>query len=1087
MKKSYFATSMRKLIFGLVYIIIAISVNAQSINTEFGKNRVQYHDDFNNWWQYETENFITYWYGKGRFIAQPVIQMAEMDHDAIQKVLEHRMNDKIEIIVYVDISDLKQSNIGTEETFTNKTGETKIVGNKMFVYFDGNHHNLRQKIKEGIATVYFNNMLFGSNLQEIIQNAVLMNIPDWYKQGVVAYASSNWNNLIEDELRDIWERNPKYHNFEKLADQFPRVAGHSFWFYIDQNYGKSAISNLLYLAKISRGTDNSFEYILNANLETLQDEWAEFYTQYYKSEKNKFNPKPKSSELKLANKKYTPISSIKLSPDGKQLLYAYNDQGKIRIVVRDLKSGKEKQLFKYGYKNVFQETDFNYPILAWHPTKPEVSFVYEHRDVIKLVKYRLDNDTKMNQLIPTDFQRIYSLSYIDDLNYIFSASLDGFSDLFLYKSKNRNYERLTNDFYDDLDAEYTVLNGQKGILFSSNRTTNIIKEIKLDTILPLDHFDIYFLPDGSSEAQKITQTLQYSERYPYLMGENKIVFTGDATGIINTYVYNITDRKTNPVSNLDRNLIRHHAVKGSDKYITTYYKDGMYKFFEENIDAEKMVTPQMTQSAISSEIVSLPILPITEEPKIIENSIDEKFKFQSQFDDPAVLDPIKVRQPQPEENKFQLNINNAQLSKKPIEPYNNTRAIAANNKFALNNITTKLDNDILFEGLESYTGDRQQLLTTPMGFLFKANVKDLFEDYALEGGVRIPTSFNGSEYFLVFDNKKSRIDKRIALYRKSNEYNTQNEPNQNFLTRSKKTSILGFYQLKYPFDIYRSVRATTTLRFDKFLQLSTENNSFESPAINEKRLSLKVEYIYDNTHDEALNIKNGTRYKFYVEAINQFDLQVIDGFAFDLSKGFTGIVGFDARHYIPLLNKSVLALRASGATSMGSQKMLYYLGGVENWFFPKFDNSIPVRNDADFAYKVNAFHLRGFNNNIRNGATFVLTNAELRIPFMQYILGKNRGAAFLKNMQIVGFYDAGLAWHGKGPFSPENPLNKVQISSPPLIDLEVEYFRDPLVMGYGVGLRTQLLGYFVKADYAWGIETRKIQKPKFYLSFGLDF
>lgn len=179
MKKSYFATSMRKLIFGLVYIIIAISVNAQSINTEFGKNRVQYHDDFNNWWQYETENFITYWYGKGRFIAQPVIQMAEMDHDAIQKVLEHRMNDKIEIIVYVDISDLKQSNIGTEETFTNKTGETKIVGNKMFVYFDGNHHNLRQKIKEGIPTVYFNNMLFGSNLQEIIQNAVLMNIPDW--------------------------------------------------------------------------------------------------------------------------------------------------------------------------------------------------------------------------------------------------------------------------------------------------------------------------------------------------------------------------------------------------------------------------------------------------------------------------------------------------------------------------------------------------------------------------------------------------------------------------------------------------------------------------------------------------------------------------------------------------------------------------------------------------------------------------------------------------------------------------------------------------------------------------------------------
>lgn len=73
--------------------------------------------------------------------------MAELDHDDVQKVMEHRMNDKIEIIVYVDISDVKQSNIGTEETFTNKTGETKIVGNKMFVYFDGNHEHLRQEIK----------------------------------------------------------------------------------------------------------------------------------------------------------------------------------------------------------------------------------------------------------------------------------------------------------------------------------------------------------------------------------------------------------------------------------------------------------------------------------------------------------------------------------------------------------------------------------------------------------------------------------------------------------------------------------------------------------------------------------------------------------------------------------------------------------------------------------------------------------------------------------------------------------------------------------------------------------------------------
>lgn len=1083
--KSYFATDMRKLTLSVLILVWTISVYGQSINTEFGKNRVQFHDDFNNWWQYETENFITYWYGKGRFIAQPTIQMAEMDHHDIQKVLEHRMNDKIEIIVYVDISDLKQSNIGTEETFTNKTGETKIVGNKMFVYFDGDHQHLRQKIREGIATVYLNNMLFGSNIQEVIQNAVLLNIPDWYKQGIVAYAASNWNQLIEDELRDIWQRNKKYRDFSKLADQFPRVAGHSFWFYIDQNYGKSAISNLLYLTKISRGMDNSFEYILNAGLPSLKEEWKKYYSQYFDSEKGKFLPKEKSAEVRLANKKYTPISNIKLSPDGEQLLYAYNDQGKFRIVVRDLKSGEEKQIFKYGYKNVFQETDFNYPLLAWHPVKPEITFAYEHRDVIKLVKYRLDTGEKREQIIPTDFQRLYSLSYIDDLDYIFSGNMDGNSDLFLYKSKNRNYEKITDDFYDDLDAEYAEIDGKKGILFSSNRKGDILEKLKLDTILPLDNFDIFFLPNGAKEFNRITKTPNRSERYPYCAGNNKIVFTGDETGMINTYAMDLESKKAFPISDLDRNLIRHHAVKGSDTYITTYYKDGMYKFYQEKSDFSTQVYPHITQSARSNSDLNQPLIPFISE-KPVETQINERYKFQSVFKDPPDLEPINSKRLGGEEDNFKLNINTPQEIK-PVEQYNNTRAVAANNKFALNNITTKLDNDILFEGLESYTGDRQQLLTLPMGFLVKASVKDLFEDYTVEGGVRIPTNFAGSEYFLLFDNKKSRIDKRFALYRKSNVYNTETNPNQQYISRSKKTSILGMYQMKYPFDIYRSVRATTSLRFDRFLELSTESNSFEAAAATEKRISLKLEYIYDNTHDASQNIKNGTRYKFYVEAINQFDLQVIDGFKFDLSKGFTGIFGFDARHYIPVLSKSVLALRASGATSVGSKKMLYFLGGVENSLFPKFNNSIPIRNDGSFAYKVNAFHLRGFDNNIRNGATFVLTNAELRVPIFQYVLGKNRGGAFFRNFQVVGFYDAGLAWHGSSPFSAENPLNKIQLSSPPLIDLEIEYFRDPLVMGYGVGVRTQLLGYFIKADYAWGIETRTVQKPKLFLSLGLDF
>jgi hypothetical protein len=214
---------------------------------------------------------------------------------------------------------------------------------------------------------------------------------------------------------------------------------------------------------------------------------------------------------------------------------------------------------------------------------------------------------------------------------------------------------------------------------------------------------------------------------------------------------------------------------------------------------------------------------------------------------------------------------------------------------------------------------------------------------------------------------------------------------------------------------------------------------------------------------------------------------VVDGFDFDASAGFTSIIGFDARHYIPLLRHSVIALRATGAASFGSEKMLYYLGGVNNWIFQQFDENIPQPSGDEFAFRTLAPNLRGFRYNIRNGSNFGLVNAEARIPVMKYLFRRPLRNAFFRNLQMVLFYDAGMAWHGLSPTGPDNPLNSVTISRPPAVEIDVEYFRDPLVMGFGAGVRTTLLGYFVKLDYAWGVETRIVQEPRVYFSIGTDF
>lgn len=1066
-------------------------LHAQSVNTTFGKNRVQYHKDFEFWDKYESDNFIVYWYGRNRYLAQSAIQIAELDHNEIRKIIEHRINDKIEIIVYTDLSDLKQSNIGIEDAFSNMAGQTKIAGNKMFIYFDGNHQNLRKQIREGIASVYLGAMMLGANFQEMLQNSVLLDLPEWFVLGVVAFAGDPWNIYVEDELRDVLARDRRMWKFNKMADKYPELAGHSLWNYISQFYGKSTISNIIYLTKISRDLKGSFQFVLNKSLERIIEEWEQYYRQLYKNEEGLFDSFDEFAQFKVSNKKYIPVSIVAPSPDARLLAYISNQQGKLNLFLKDVVSGKQEKLFKKGFKNSFQETDYNYPLLAWKNDGSEFTFSYMNKDDIILQKYDVRSGEMIRQALPKPVQRIYSISYLDDRYYVFSGSIEGVSDLFLYDSKEQVLLNITSDYFDDRDAGIATINGQKGIVFASNRPVEHILPNRLDTLVPLKNFDLFFYPfEGAKDEfamkalpkflTKLTFTPNENERYPLAVNDHTIAFLSDKSGFVNTYAYNFNNDVITPLSNVSRNIIRHGASVNAKDYYYVVYDDGKYKVFQRKMDYITPVNPTYTEQKKSYSQLTEADLVRKEETEVLKNG----YKFQSKFSDPPNIKAIDEEDIQPIVST-NLNIKEqlTDISEKKTIEFNSTQITASGFQFKFHDVVTTLDNNVLFEGLELFGGQNPQINQIPMGILLKASASDLFEDYRLEGGVRVPTSFDGSEFFLTFDNDKHLIDKRISLYRRS--LTEENSGEINPFTKGKKDIILGMYQLKYPFNIYSSVRAIGSLRFDRIYQKSINQETFNTPIEREKRLGVRLEYVFDNTFDYNLNILHGSRAKFYLEAQNQFELDAIDGFDFDLSKGFTTIIGLDARHYIPVLKHSVLAMRGAAAFSMGSKPNLYYLGGVNNSVVNTFNQNTAVAN-KDFGLVGLANNLRGFNPNIRNGTNFALVNTELRIPFFQYLLGKNKGASFFRNMQLVGFADAGLAWYGFSPYSDENPIN-IEYVDGGLVQLKIKYFRDPLVASYGLGLRTQIFGYFVRLDYAYGVETRIIQKPKFHFSVGLDF
>ncbi|MCD4737272.1 MAG: hypothetical protein K8R53_14610, partial [Bacteroidales bacterium] len=142
--------------------------------------------------------------------------------------------------------------------------------------------------------------------------------------------------------------------------------------------------------------------------------------------------------------------------------------------------------------------------------------------------------------------------------------------------------------------------------------------------------------------------------------------------------------------------------------------------------------------------------------------------------------------------------------------------------------------------------------------------------------------------------------------------------------------------------------------------------------------------------------------------------------------------------------------------------------------------------NQNYAYQTLATNMRGFTQNIRNGNSFAVLNIELRFPIFRFFSNHPLKSDFLNNFQIVGFGDIGTAWTGLSPYSEENFLYTNIIDKNPLHST-VKLQKDPVVGGFGFGARTRLLGYFIRADLAWGVEDKEVQPSIFYLSLSLDF
>ncbi len=1055
----------------------------------FGKNRVQYKDFL--WTYYSFDKFDTYFYRNGQELAQYTARYAQNYISEIELKLESSLDDKIQFIIFNNMSDLKQSNIGLmQDEQYNTGGITHIIGKKVFLYFDGSHTDFEKQIRAGISSIIFKQMMFGQRLGSQIKNNTLYSMPTWFEDGLMAWLSEGWNTDVDNRVRD-GVLSGRYDKFNHLTGTDAVDAGHSLWKFVADNFGNSAVPNAVHMTKVTRSVENGFLYVIGLSFSNLIIEWKRYYMDKYSSdESGRYLPGEVVQHKVKDNLVYSrPV----LSPDGNSIAYVTNDMGRYKIYLKSLVSGKKKCIWRGGYK-LDEKTDYSYPLIDWHPAGDILAFIVERKGEINLFFYSTQNQ-KLNKIILYNFEKILDFSYSHDgRKLVISAVQRGQSDIFLFNISSGSHEQITDDVYDDLYPRF-IQNGRM-IIFSSNRVSDTLPPKMADApeIIPLN-YDLFAFDYNtkSSVLRRVTSTRFANERYPMPYTDGLFTYLSDENGIYNRYVARFDSAiiavdtaihyryftEAVPVTNYTRNIIYQDVNPSSMQLAQVVYDDHLFKIFLEDISPGMPVAEELVNTAFMKQLQGVPAR-LRETPSAPAPEEKPKPKQQRFFNvyegdtlgghdqeidiDNYVFErqaSVKVAG----EDQPVWMLENDNKNKFVVPKKLNYRV-----EYSMNEFVTQIDFNFINMTYQPFAGGGAPIFLNP-GFnaLFKVGMSDLLEDYRLVGGVRLNINLINNEYLFSYSNLKHRLDKEVVLHRVT----VENIYGYDII---RNHSHEAYFVLKWPFSPVFAVRGTASYRNDATVVLSTDVISLKRQTIYTNWGGLKGELIYDNTRKLGLNLYDGTRYKIFAEYYQQIE------------KGNQQLIvlGIDFRHYIQIHRTFIWANRIAASTSMGHNKLIYYMGGVDNWLAPRFNPSTPIDYSQNYAFQTLATNMRGFHQNIRNGNSFIVLNSELRMPVFKYLYNRPIRSDFLNNFQLVGFVDAGTAWTSWNPYSGENSLYTKYIYSGSLL-IKVEQQRDPMVGGFGAGLRTRVLGYFMRGDLAWGVEDGKIRKPVFYFSLSLDF
>lgn len=1025
---------------------------------DFGQMRIQ-HEDF-NWSFYRSDNYDIYYTEKGKTLAELAKNIIPVAITDAENTIGLGLSKRLNFFIFNNLTEQRQTNIANNPSQENLNNFSNLnnSGNKIILGFNGNIYDFYNCVKANVIKVILENS-FRSNLVKRFTESNDKALPAWYKNAFYEYAAAGFTTIDEGAFLELMQSKSIYY-FNHLNANNGIITGKALFNYIYETYGKEKLLDFFYNTIAADNFKRPFE-VLGDSTTTAKLEYEKFISFYKNKLQQEFNNE-NAKTVYTTNVNEIVCRAIAGNRNGLTALVT-NNYGVVKLKVLNAKNKTHKLLYKKGYKAQYYY-DNSTPVMQWHPTNNNLYYFTEEA---KHVYWNIYDPVKgsIKKRIFNKFTKVLDLNFSQDGTLmVVSAVRGGQTDIFTIDIKTPSkINQITNDFFTDINPSFTNADNN-AIAFLSNRPSTS-EAINYSDIKSLTKFNLF---NTNTQTKEINQ-LSFNQniyRINCIDNTNFIVLK-EINNKINVYLFNPLDSAFSLLLDKKSNILGFEQSKNSISYY--YQEKEKYHVYTEKITKE-FLTPKSI---------------IKEEPKqfIPKTAINNESKVQ-ELDSLGFETPTVAKRVAMQNNTVFKTIEIDLTSKYSIEDTSKlTFGSTADNfteskpkrfitkpyspDFYREKSPIDIDRNFIYPVYQPFNS--QGFYINPsFGVNYKLVTMDIVEDWRFTLGIKAGFLLTGNEFIFTTEYLKNKIDHEINIHRNA-AVNTLSGTAIKALTHDIT------YKASYPFSERINIKGSSTFRVDNLINpvYSIANLTLE----NRQNYwgALRLELVYDNTINPKKYFTNGLKAKVFAEyytslGVNNYNVNTL---------------GYDIRYYKPLHRNLTLALRHASGFSYGKNKLLYYLGGQDNWLNPSntLNNSPDL--SQNYVFQTTATPMRGFLQNARNGSNFSLINAELRVPLITYLSKFPIANKFLRSIQFIPFLDGGTAWNGLSPFNKNTSTNQTFINGP--LTVTVNNTKSKFILGYGLGTRVLISGMYFRIDYSRGWDSGVLKDRIWYISFGKDF